>query len=163
MKLISHNEPIFVSGLGEAPFHKFFEQYRGHSISDTLVVGTPYGAASEGSGLVYLDGVTKATASVRIAHESIMAAALEVARTLYERVICDTVPVADCRTAEATKLMENIFRSVNIALVNELALLSERMEIDIWEVIEAAKTKPFFPVVGCQLFPLPGAQLIRLD
>ncbi|MEO0911981.1 MAG: 4Fe-4S binding protein, partial [Pseudomonadota bacterium] len=80
VKLISHNEPIFVSGLGEAPFHKFFEQYRGHSISDSMVVGTPYGAGSEGSALVYLDGVTKATASVRIAHESVLAATLKVAR-----------------------------------------------------------------------------------
>ncbi|MDX8351951.1 4Fe-4S binding protein [Cognatiyoonia sp. IB215182] len=80
VKLISHNEPIFVSGLGEAPFHKFFEQYRGHSISDNLVVGTPYGSGSDGSSLVYLDGVTKATASVRIAHESILAATLKVAR-----------------------------------------------------------------------------------
>ena len=80
VKLISHNEPIFVSGLGEAAFHKFFEQYRGHSISDTLVVGNPYGGGSDGSALVYLDGVTKATASVRIAHESILAATLKVAR-----------------------------------------------------------------------------------
>ncbi|MGH1413439.1 MAG: 4Fe-4S binding protein [Pelagimonas sp.] len=80
VQLITHNEPIFVSGLGEAPFHAFFEQYRGHSITDSLVVGTPYGAGSDGGGLVYLDGVTKATASVRIAHESILAAALQVAR-----------------------------------------------------------------------------------
>ncbi len=80
VKLISHNEPIFVSGLGEAPFHKFFEQYRGHSISDSLVVGSPYGGGGDGSALVYLDGVTKATASVRIAHESILAATLQVAR-----------------------------------------------------------------------------------
>ncbi|MEM9797464.1 MAG: 4Fe-4S binding protein [Pseudomonadota bacterium] len=80
VQIISHNEPIFVSGLGQAPFHAFVEQYRGHSISDTLVVGTPYGAGSDGSALVYLDGVTKATASVRIAHESILAAALQVAR-----------------------------------------------------------------------------------
>ncbi|MFQ6553028.1 4Fe-4S binding protein [Aestuariibius insulae] len=80
VKLIEHNEPIFVSGLGEAPFYAFFEQYRGHSISDSLVVGTPYGDATSGSALVYLDGVTKATASVRIAHESVLAAALQVAR-----------------------------------------------------------------------------------
>ena len=78
--LLDHNEPIFVSGLGQAPFHAFMEQYRGHSISSPMVVGTPYGGGSEGSGLVYLDGVTKATASVRIAHESILAAALQVAR-----------------------------------------------------------------------------------
>ncbi|MGB3244537.1 MAG: 4Fe-4S binding protein [Sulfitobacter sp.] len=80
VKLISHNEPIFVSGLGEAPFHKFFEQYRGHTITESLVVGTPYGGGSDGSALVYLDGVTKATASVRIAHESVLAATLKVAR-----------------------------------------------------------------------------------
>ena len=80
VRLLSHNEPIFVSGLGEAPFHKFFEQYRGHSISTPMVVGTPYGDGGGGGGLVYLDGVTKATASVRIAHESILAATLAVAR-----------------------------------------------------------------------------------
>ncbi|MFZ7090800.1 4Fe-4S binding protein [Primorskyibacter sp. 2E233] len=80
VQLLEHNEPIFVSGLGEAPFHAFMEQYQGHSISDSLVVGTPYGNSAAGSGLVYLDGVTKATASVRIAHESILAAALHVAR-----------------------------------------------------------------------------------
>jgi transcriptional regulator of nitric oxide reductase len=80
VQLISHNEPIFVSGLPEKLFFDFFKQYRGHSISDTLVVGSPYGTGSDGSALVYLDGVTKGTASVRIAHESILAAALQVAR-----------------------------------------------------------------------------------
>ncbi|KUJ80543.1 hypothetical protein AVO45_05710 [Ruegeria marisrubri] len=80
VRLIEHNEPIFVSGLGEAPFHKFFEQYAGLSISSSIVVGTPYGDGSAGGSLVYLDGVSKATASVRIAHESVMAAALAVAR-----------------------------------------------------------------------------------
>ncbi|WP_149587642.1 4Fe-4S binding protein [Tabrizicola flagellatus] len=79
VRLLDHNEPIFVSGLGEAPFLKFLEQYRGHSINEPLVVGTPYGSGG-GADLVYLDGVTKATASVRIAHESILAAALAVAR-----------------------------------------------------------------------------------
>lgn len=79
-RLIEHNEPIFKSGLGEAPFNKFFEQYRGLSISSSIVVGTPYGGAGEGSALVYLDGVTKATASIRIAHESILAATIQVAR-----------------------------------------------------------------------------------
>lgn len=80
VQLISHNEPIFVSGLPEHQFYDFFKQYRGHSISDSLVVGSPYGSGSEGSALVYLDGVTKGTASVRIAHESILAATLKVAR-----------------------------------------------------------------------------------
>jgi UDP-N-acetyl-D-glucosamine dehydrogenase len=62
---------------------------------------------------------------------------------LYQHAIKKLVPVSSCRVAEATKLLENIFRSVNIALVNELKVIYERMGIDIWEVIEAAKTKPF--------------------
>lgn len=86
VRLISHNEPIFVSGLGEAPLRKFFEQYRGLSINQSLVVGTPYGGGSDGSALVYLDGVTKATASVRIAHESILAATRAVAREKMQGV-----------------------------------------------------------------------------
>ncbi len=80
VRLIAHNEPIFVSGLGEAPFRAFLEQYRGRSIREPLVVGTPYGTGGSGSEQVHLDGVTKATASVRIAHDSIMAAAFTVAR-----------------------------------------------------------------------------------
>jgi UDP-N-acetyl-D-glucosamine dehydrogenase len=53
------------------------------------------------------------------------------------------VPVSSCRAAEATKLLENIFRAVNIALVNELKVVYSAMDINVWEVIEAAKTKPF--------------------
>ncbi len=68
---------------------------------------------------------------------------LEVAEKLYQQVVVQTVPVSSTRAAEATKLMENIFRSVNIALVNELKVTFMRMGIDIWEVVEAAKTKPF--------------------
>ena len=67
----------------------------------------------------------------------------EKARALYGRAIKTVVPMSSCRAAEATKLLENIFRSVNIALVNELKMVYEPMGIDIWEVIEAAKTKPF--------------------
>ena len=62
---------------------------------------------------------------------------------LYGRAVDRVVPVSSCRVAEATKLLENIFRSVNIALVNELKVVYEAMGIDVWEVIEAAKTKPF--------------------
>jgi len=69
--------------------------------------------------------------------------ALELARALYGRVVSRTVPVSSMETAEAVKLTENIFRSVNIALVNELKLIYGKMGIDIWEVIEAAKSKPF--------------------
>ena len=70
-------------------------------------------------------------------------ACLEVAKTLYDQVIVKTVPVSSPRAAEAAKLLENIYRSVNIALINELKMVFDRMDIDIWEVIEAAKTKPF--------------------
>ena len=65
------------------------------------------------------------------------------AKQLYSMAVQETVSVSSCRAAEATKLMENIFRSVNIALVNELKQVYAAMDIDIWEVIEAAKTKPF--------------------
>ncbi|HTJ78620.1 MAG TPA: nucleotide sugar dehydrogenase [Rariglobus sp.] len=70
-------------------------------------------------------------------------ACLEKAMALYGIAIQKLVPVSSCRVAEATKLLENIFRSVNIALVNELKVVYSAMGIDIWEVIEAAKTKPF--------------------
>ena len=70
-------------------------------------------------------------------------ACLERAMELYGKAIKKLVPVSSTRAAEATKLMENIFRSVNIALVNELKIIYGSMGIDIWEVIEAAKTKPF--------------------
>jgi UDP-N-acetyl-D-glucosamine dehydrogenase len=66
-----------------------------------------------------------------------------VACALYDQIIVKTVPVSSCAVAEATKLLENIFRGVNIALVNELKMIFQRMNIDIWEVIEAARTKPF--------------------
>jgi UDP-N-acetyl-D-glucosamine dehydrogenase len=65
------------------------------------------------------------------------------ATALYERFIDTVVPVSSTRAAEMTKLLENIYRSVNIALVNELLMLSERMDINLWEVVDAAKTKPF--------------------
>ena len=70
-------------------------------------------------------------------------ACLEAARALYEKIVPATVPVSSLETAEATKLMENIFRCVNIALVNELKQVFARMGIDVWEVVEAAKSKPF--------------------
>jgi UDP-N-acetyl-D-glucosamine dehydrogenase len=70
-------------------------------------------------------------------------ACLEKALQVYGRAIKRLVPVSSCRVAEAAKLLENIFRSVNIAMVNELKLIYAAMGIDIWEVIEAAKTKPF--------------------
>jgi len=68
---------------------------------------------------------------------------LEVSKALYDAVLDQTVAVSSPRAAEATKLLENIYRSVNIALVNELKMVFHRMDIDIWEVINAASTKPF--------------------
>lgn len=77
----------------------------------------------------------------------------KVAKVIYDCVVFKTVIVSSTKVAEATKLLENIYRAVNIALVNELKLLFDRMGIDIWEVIEASRTKPF----GFQAFyPGPG-------
>jgi UDP-N-acetyl-D-glucosamine dehydrogenase len=68
---------------------------------------------------------------------------LALADALYSQVVVKTVPVSSTRVAESTKLMENIFRCVNIALVNELKMIFDRMGIDVWEVIKAASSKPF--------------------
>ncbi|WP_256622110.1 nucleotide sugar dehydrogenase [Methanolobus chelungpuianus] len=86
----------------------------------------------------------------------------DIASRLYGSIIEQIVPVKDARTAEAVKIVENIFRNVNIALVNELALIFERMDIDTWEVIDAAATKPygfmaFYPGPGI------GGHCIPLD
>ena len=71
------------------------------------------------------------------------AASTSLAVALYRTGVAQVVPVSSARVAESAKLLENVFRSVNIALVNELKTVFDRMDIDIWEVIEAAKTKPF--------------------
>ena len=68
---------------------------------------------------------------------------VQLASALYGAAIKTIVPVSSTRVAEMVKLLENTFRAVNIGLVNELALMCDRMEIDVWEVVEAAKTKPF--------------------
>ena len=78
---------------------------------------------------------------------------LKVGIALYSKIVERVVPVSSTKVAEATKLLENIYRAVNIAMVNELKMVFDRMGIDIWEVIEAAKTKPF----GFKVFyPGPG-------
>ena len=68
---------------------------------------------------------------------------LRAADALYSTIVKQTVPVSSCGVAEAAKLLENIFRSVNIALVNEMKVILDRMDINVWEVIDAASTKPF--------------------
>lgn len=85
----------------------------------------------------------------------------EICAMLFEDITGDVVKVKDCKTAEAVKMIENIYRNVNIALVNELALIFEKMEIDIWDAIDAAKTKPYGftpfypgPGVGGHCIPL---------
>ncbi|MCP4366401.1 MAG: nucleotide sugar dehydrogenase [Planctomycetes bacterium] len=78
---------------------------------------------------------------------------LAAAQALYDSIIVKTVPVSSTKAAEATKLLENIYRAVNIALINEIKVVLDKMGIDVWEVVEAAKTKPF----GFQAFyPGPG-------
>lgn len=100
-RLLAQNEPIFVSGLGEAPLRQFLAQYRGHSINEALAVGSPYGGErTAGGGPVYLDGVTKATASVRIAHESILAATRAVARERMSGIRAGPPPRPDPDHAE---------------------------------------------------------------
>ena len=77
----------------------------------------------------------------------------ELAVLFYEQAITKAIPVNSCEVAEACKILENTYRSVNIAMVNELKILFQKLDIDIWEVIDAAKTKPF----GFQAFyPGPG-------
>jgi UDP-N-acetyl-D-glucosamine dehydrogenase len=92
----------------------------------------------------------------------VTAACLDVAATFYEQTIQNVVRVSSPRVAEMTKVFENTFRAVNIALVNEIALLSDRMRINIWEVMDAAATKPF----GLMRFdpgPGVGGHCIPLD
>ncbi len=77
----------------------------------------------------------------------------QLANALYSHAVVETIPVSNCEIAEACKILENVYRSVNIAMVNELKMLFDRLGIDVWEVIDAAKTKPF----GFQAFyPGPG-------
>jgi UDP-N-acetyl-D-glucosamine dehydrogenase len=80
-------------------------------------------------------------------------ASAHLAQLLYSQAVVRVVPVSSCEVAEACKILENTYRSVNIAMVNELKMLFDRLGIDVWEVIDAAKTKPF----GFQAFyPGPG-------
>lgn len=83
------------------------------------------------------------TASIPKVVGGLTADCLRCAKTFYDQICVNTVPVSSTKVAEATKLLENIFRSVNIALVNEMKMIFDRMGIDVWEVIEAASSKPF--------------------
>ncbi|MEE2613110.1 MAG: nucleotide sugar dehydrogenase, partial [Acidobacteriota bacterium] len=83
------------------------------------------------------------TANIPKVVGGIDAASTAVAQALYEQVVSTVVPVSSTRVAEMVKLLENTFRAVNIGLVNELALMSHEIGVDVWEVIDAAGTKPF--------------------
>lgn len=89
-------------------------------------------------------------------------ACLEIAAAFYQQVVPRVIPVSSPKVAEVTKLFENTYRAVNIALVNELAMLCERMDLDVWEIVEAASTKGF----GIETFwpgPGVGGHCIALD
>jgi UDP-N-acetyl-D-glucosamine dehydrogenase len=86
---------------------------------------------------------TYSTAKIPKVVGGVTANCRRMAKAIYDQIVVKTIPVSSARVAEATKLLENIFRSVNIALVNEMKVILERMDIDVWEVIHAASTKPF--------------------
>lgn len=92
----------------------------------------------------------------------VTAACLDMAATFYEQTISEVLRVSSPRVAEMTKVFENTFRAVNIALVNEMALLCDRMGIDIWAVIDAASTKPF-GIMRFEPGPGVGGHCIPLD
>src|SRR5690625_3444571 len=92
---------------------------------------------------------------------------LEAGEALYGEVIERVVPVSSTEAAELTKLLENTFRSINIALVNEMAQVADRLGVDVWEVIDAAATKPFGfmkfvpgPGIGGHCIPLDPHYLV---
>jgi UDP-N-acetyl-D-glucosamine dehydrogenase len=94
------------------------------------------------------------------------AASLEAVQSFYDTIVDKTVPVKGCKEAELTKLLENTFRHVNVALVNELAMFAGNMSIDVWEAIDAASTKPFGfmrftpgPGVGGHCLPIDPSYL----
>ncbi|UUN25444.1 nucleotide sugar dehydrogenase [Streptomyces sp. FIT100] len=94
------------------------------------------------------------------------AASMEVVRRFYSSLVDTTVPVASCKEAELTKLLENTFRHVNIALANELAIFAHELDIDVWAAIDAASTKPFGfmrftpgPGVGGHCLPIDPSYL----
>lgn len=109
---------------------------------DGLVVGRDYFLAYSPERVDPGNAVYTTTNTPKVVG-GITAACTEKAVALYERALDIVHPVTTPEAAEMSKLLENIFRSVNIALVNEMAMLCDRMGIDVWEVIEAAATKPF--------------------
>ena len=133
VRLIEQNEPIFVSGLGQAPFDAFFTQYRGRNIADTMVVGTPYGGGADGGSLIYLEGVTKATASVRIAHESVLAATLQIAREKMQGVAAGPPVFPDPDHAEALTWADLVAQGIARRLTVSNAQVNAAFAGTLWE------------------------------
>ncbi|SFJ81757.1 Regulator of nitric oxide reductase transcription [Celeribacter neptunius] len=143
LQLLSQREPVFVSGLGEAPFREFLTQYPGLSITQSLVIGVPYGAGGAGSDLTYLDGVTKATASVRIAHESILAAALAVARDKMKGMKTQAPARPDPEIREELSWPDLVAQGIARSLVVSNAELDTAFAGTIWaEDDPEAKSDP---------------------
>lgn len=162
VRLIDHNEPIFVSGLGQAPFHQFMEQYRGHSIADSMVVGTPYGDGGGGSSLIYLDGVTKATASVRIAHESIMAASLAVAREKMQGLSLQPPAHPDPAVQETLRWDDLVAQGIATHHVVSNAQVQALFAGTIWEDDDPeAQTTPDAPYLDLWLVDLGPPSVAR--
>lgn len=155
VRLVSQNEPIFVSGLGEAPFRAFLEQYRGHAISEPLVVGTPYGSGGAASDNVYLDGVTKATASVRIAHESILAATLAVAREKMQGISAGPPPRPNLELDEPLDWKALMDQGLATRLVVSEAQLDAAFAGTLWagDGTGGAPDTPFIDLYAIDLGP----------
>ena len=162
VQLLDHNEPIFVSGLGQAPFHKFFEQYGGLSISDSIVVGTPYGATASESSLIYLDGVTKATASVRIAHESVMGAALAVAREKMQGLASGPPAFPDPDHDEALSWADLVAQGIATRKTFTNAEIDHLFAGTLWEDDDAeAREEPDAPYLDLWIVDLGPRAIAR--
>ncbi|MDQ2089719.1 4Fe-4S binding protein [Marimonas arenosa] len=163
VKLIEHNEPIFVSGLGEEPFERFLEQYPGLNIATPMAVGTPYGnTGGQGSSLTYLDGVTKATASVRIAHETILAAALAVAREKMQGIATGPPATPNPRHDEALSWSDLVAQGIASHHVVTNAEVDAAFAGTLWEDDDAeARSAPDAPYVDLWIVDLGPPAIAR--
>ncbi|WP_304617386.1 4Fe-4S binding protein [Paracoccus sp. (in: a-proteobacteria)] len=162
VRLVHHNEPIFVSGMGEGPFREFFEQYAGKSIWSPMTIGTPYGGADSGSALVHLDGVTKATASVRIAHESIMAAAHTVAREQLQGRVAAPAARPDFDHVEALTWDDLVAQGLVSRLLVTNAQIDAAFAGTIWAQSDPeARARPDDPYLDLWLVDVTPPALAR--
>ncbi len=135
IKVLDQNEPVFVSGLGARPFHQFVYQYRGKSLASNIKVlpaGTKRGDLSAAEADTYIDGVTKATASVRIANKTILASALKVARE----------KLANIAPRPAGHARQDLFESMSWQELQQAGLV-RRLHITNRQIQQAFKDTPF--------------------